>query len=99
MQPKYIKCAKHVIPSIDHNVLEFFCVPLYADYSSDLHKKFQVASVYDTNIEYQILCFCCSLFLGYADNRHTDTQTRTHTHTHRPNAKNVIFGVRGPQNG
>ena len=36
------------------NVLEFFCVPLYAEFLSDLYEKFQVASVYDTNVEYQI---------------------------------------------
>ena len=35
------------ISSIGRNVLEFFCVP-------DLQEKFQVASIYDTNVEYQI---------------------------------------------
>ena len=55
-----------------------------------LHKKFQAASMYDKSIEYQILRFRCYLFLNYADYRHT--------HTYRPNAKNVIFGFRGPQN-
>ena len=39
---------------IDRNVLEFFCVPLYTEFLSDLHKKFQVASVHDTNVECQI---------------------------------------------
>ena len=37
------------IPSVDLN--ELFCVPLYTDYLSDLQEKFQVASVYDTNVE------------------------------------------------
>ena len=36
--------------------------------------------MYDTNVEYQIWCFCCNLFLSYADNRQ--------------NAKNVILGTR-----
>ena len=72
---------------------------LYTKFLSDLYEKIQVASVYDTNVEYQILCFCCNLFLSYADNRHTDTQTHGHTgtHTHRPNTKNVIFGFRASQ--
>ena len=42
------------IPSIGFNVLEFFSVPLYKEFLSDLYKKFQVASVCDTNVEYQI---------------------------------------------
>ena len=54
-------------------------MPLYTEFLSDLHEKFQVASVYGTNVEYQIWCFCCKLFLSYADNRHTDTNTRIHT--------------------
>ena len=80
--------------SIGLNVLEFLCVPLYTEFLSDLSEKFQVASVYNTNVEFQIWCFCCNLFLSYADNRLPDT----HTHTHRPFAKNVIFGFRSPQN-
>ena len=31
-----------------------FCVILYIDYLTDLHKKFHVASIYDTNVKYQI---------------------------------------------
>ena len=93
-QTKYTKIPYHGIPSIGINVLEFFCVPLYIELLFDLYEKFQILSVYDTNVEYQILCFCYNLFLGYADNRHTDT----HTQTHRPFAKNVIFGFRGAQN-
>ena len=42
------------IPSISHNVLQFFCVPLYTELLTDLYEKFQVASVYDTNVESQI---------------------------------------------
>ena len=49
------------IPSSGYNVLEFFCVP---DYLSDLRKKFQVASTYDTKIEYHIWNFCDNLFLN-----------------------------------
>ena len=36
------------------SALEFFCVPLYAKFLSDLHEKCQVVSPYDTNEEYQI---------------------------------------------
>ena len=28
------------IPCIGHNALELFCVPLYIEFSSDLHEKF-----------------------------------------------------------
>ena len=38
--------------------------------------KFQVASIYDTNVECQIWCFCYNLFLSYTDNRHTHTDQR-----------------------
>ena len=37
-------------PFIDSNVLKLFCVPLYTDYLCDLHKKFQAASPYNTDI-------------------------------------------------
>ena len=42
------------MPSIGHNVLEFFCVPMHIEFSTDLYKRFQVASVHDTIVEYQI---------------------------------------------
>ena len=61
----------------------------HTEFLTDLHKNFQIASVHEINVEYQICCFCCNLFLSYADNRHTDT--------HRPFAKYVFFGFRGPQ--
>ena len=54
VQSKYTKIFKKEIPSIGRNVLEFFCVSLYTEFLSDLYKKFQVASVHDTNVEYQI---------------------------------------------
>ena len=38
---KYIKIQDQEIPSIDCNVLEFFCAP-YTDYLSYFHEKFQV---------------------------------------------------------
>ena len=38
------------IPSVGRNALEYF---VYTD-----HEKFQVASIYDTNVDYQILKFC-----------------------------------------
>ena len=52
-QSKYAKIHYHEIPSFGLNLLEFFCVPLYTEFLSDLHEKFQVASVYDINVEYQ----------------------------------------------
>ena len=36
---------------------------------SDLPKKFQVASVYDKNAEYQNWSSCYNLFLSYVDNK------------------------------
>ena len=44
----------HEILSISLNVLEFFCVPLYTEFFSDLHEKFQISSVYDTDVEHEI---------------------------------------------
>ena len=37
---------------MNNNVLEFFSVPLYVDYLPDFHKKLQIASTYDTHVEY-----------------------------------------------
>ena len=54
MQPIYSKMHKKEIPSIGHNVLEFFCAPLHTDYFSDLHKIFLVTSTSDIILEYQI---------------------------------------------
>ena len=48
MQSKYSK-----ISTIGGNVKELLCATLCTDYSSDLFKKFQLAFIYDTNIEYQ----------------------------------------------
>ena len=48
VQSKYTKKSIHEIPSIGRNVLELFCVPLHTEFSSDLYKKFQAASIYDT---------------------------------------------------
>ena len=59
---------------MNRNILEvvlFGCVPLYIDCLSDLHKKLQAASTYDTNVEYQIKFFC---FLITTANRHTHDQ-------------------------
>ena len=53
-QSKYAKIHYHEIPFIGLNVLEFFCVLLYIEFLFDLYKKFQVASIYDTDVEYQI---------------------------------------------
>ena len=48
VQLKQTKMCKKVILSIDLNVFEFF---LCTDQLSDLHKKFQVASLYDFYLE------------------------------------------------
>ena len=69
-QSKYKKIHYYGISSIGLNVLEFFSVPLFTEFLSDLYEKFQVASAYDANVEYKICCFCFLLFLSYADNRH-----------------------------
>ena len=58
---------KKEIRFIGLNFFELFCVPLYADYFSDLHKKLQIASTYDINVEYQFWSFCSNLFGSYTD--------------------------------
>ena len=75
--------------SIDkRNESEFF-VCFWAQNVCPIFKKlFQVASIYDTHVKYEIWTFCFYLFLSYADN----------TYTQRPITKNVIFGFKGPQN-
>ena len=77
---------KQEILSIDLNILEFFCVPLYSGYLFDLHKKFPVASTYAANVEYQSMEFFLLVFgdIQIKD----DTQG---TYIHRPTAKNVFF--------
>ena len=74
---KYTKMHQQEIPSISRITLVLFCVPLYTNYFSDLHKQFRVASIYNTNVEYQIWGFCCTLFLSYTDNRRTNTHINT----------------------
>ena len=54
MQSKYTEMHQQEIPSIGRNVLEFFVCPLYTEFLSDFHEKFQVTSTYDTSVEYQI---------------------------------------------
>ena len=48
---------------------------LYTEFLPDIYKKFQVASTYDTNVDYQMLSFCRNLFLSYAHKRHIDKHT------------------------
>ena len=71
VQSKSIKIQE--IPPIGRNACDFFCVLLYPDYLSDLHKMFQAISTYDTDVEYRIWNFCCHLFLSFADNTHRET--------------------------
>ena len=54
LQSKYAKIQLQEIPYVGLNALEILCVPLYTDFFSDLYKKFQVAFVYDKDVEYQI---------------------------------------------
>ena len=82
VQSKYIKRLSQECPLLGRHPFGFFCIPLYINYLSVLHKKLQVASTYYINVECQIWCFC------YADNKHTQ----------RPTVKNGIFGFRGLQN-
>ena len=65
------------IPLVGRNVLEFVCVPLYIDYLSDLHIRFQVASTDDINVEDQIWCFCYNFCFGVMLIKHKQTRTRT----------------------
>ena len=68
---KYAKIQLQEILFKSLNALEFFCMPRYTEFLSNLYEKFQETSVYDTNVEYQNWCFCCYLFLSYADDTHT----------------------------
>ena len=52
VQSKYIKMYEQQISFVGRNVLEFFCVPMYTDYLSDLLKKFHLASTCNKNVEY-----------------------------------------------
>ena len=54
LQPKYTKMQQQEILFIGRNVLEFFCVPLHADFLSYLHEKFHIVTTYDINVEYKI---------------------------------------------
>ena len=51
VQSKYTKIYQREIPSINHNVLEFFCMPLYTDFP-DFYKNLEVACICDTNLEF-----------------------------------------------
>ena len=46
VQSKYAKIQLQEIPSIGLNLLEFFCAALYAQFLSDIYKKFQVIDAY-----------------------------------------------------
>ena len=43
---------KKKIPFTGRNAIEFFCGLMYAEFLSNLHENFQVASIYDTYAEY-----------------------------------------------
>ena len=51
---KCIKIHSQKIPSIGRNVSEYFYVPMYSEYLSDLNKNYHVAFTDDTKAEYQI---------------------------------------------
>ena len=63
-------------------MLELFCVFLYTDFLSNLHKKFQGESTYGKNIDCK-LAVSAILFFSYADN------LRAYTHSQTGTAKNV----------
>ena len=67
----FIAVQIHEILSVDLAALKLFSVPLYSEFLSDLHKKFQEASTYNINLECQIWRFFCNLCLSYAYNRYT----------------------------
>ena len=71
------------------DIFKYFHIPLYVDYLSDFHKKFQIIAVaYDIKVECQIWNFCCNLFLNYTDNN-----------THSDQLLKMWFlGFKGPQN-
>ena len=52
VQSKYANIQLEEIPTIGLNVLEFFCVSLCTEFLPDLYKRFRVASIHDTNVEY-----------------------------------------------
>ena len=54
VRSKYIKTCEQETKSIGRKALELFCVLLCTEYLFGFHKQFQVASIYDTNVEYQI---------------------------------------------
>ena len=54
VQSLYIKLHQQEILPMGGNVLEFFYVPLYIYYFSDIHKKSQEASIHDMKVECQI---------------------------------------------
>ena len=54
IQSKCIKIQCQKNSSLGRDVLELFCIHLYTEYLSDLFKKFQIASIFDTNVECQI---------------------------------------------
>ena len=63
--------------SIGCNVFEFFRVPLYTEFLSDLYKKFQVASRYGTDTKFDVFAIICILVMLITENTHTRTNTRT----------------------
>ena len=77
------------ILSIDCIEFEFFWVTLHMNYHVDFRKKFQVASLHDVGLWYQIRISCYYLFLSYASNTHT------HTHTHRDHSVEMRFSDSG----
>ena len=78
VQVKYIEIHQQESLFTGWNVLEVFCVPLYTDYMSDLHKKLKVLFTCGKNVEYEILSGCCILFLCYSNTSHADSHRHTH---------------------
>ena len=72
-------------------MLELFCVFLYTDFLSNLHKKFQGESTYGTIIDCK-LAVSAILFFNYADNLHAHIYSQTGT------AKNMALRIKRSQN-
>ena len=73
IKSKYTKLYYQEIRPLGSNVLQSFCVPVY--YLSNLHKKFQVISAYQTNVEYEIWSSWHNLLLNYLYNSLTHIPT------------------------
>ena len=88
-------------PSIGRNVLEVFCVFLYTEFLPDSNEKIfkwdpRMTQMQNAKFEDSAATRFLIMLITHT-HIHTDTDIQD-THTHRPNAKNVIFVFKRPQN-